>query len=697
MRHVSSSARALAPRLSLLREQRYRLHFLREDSRQTAVVMVAVGVAYFVSGANDFTVLRGSPLLGVSLASRCLLVVAVGVVLVLLRRARWPRQQGRAFDLALLATAICTSAVHLGKIPSGQIQGPLIGGATLLGLLYFAQRGPVVPRAIVGFVVTIAGVTLISLGNHEAALQPPARVVSVLALGVLNVVGALSARSFEENRRERFEAERRERHAREELAVKLRELAVEKERAEAMSRARTAFLAAMSHEFRTPMNAVIGLSDVLLDAPLAAEHHERVRVISHGVADVPHRVIWSMDPYADQADRETPPDTVNPSLWRQARLNQTNGLFKVCDGIYQVRAFDMSNMTIVESNNGIIIIDPLISCECAADALKLYREWVRSEDKPIVPVVGVIITHSHVDHFGGILGVLDGAVDNPDIVAPEGFMEHAVSENVYAGVAMSRRAQYMYGPYLTKGDKGQVDGGLGKGQSIGRVSIASPNVTIEKSGQRHTIDGIEIEFHMTPGAEAPAEFDFYFPKYNAFCAAENAVHTMHNIQTLRGAKVRDALLWSKYMNETLKRHGGTVDHLFASHHWPIRGKERIEGFLTRQRDMYRYLTTEGVTRQDADVTVMLTRSTLNGLIAGTLSPEDAMERGELKVFGDPGALARFVKLFSLLDNGVVDFAIVTPRPNAAKAWREITTPEGENSASPLKRKLRVLGKIPRGC
>lgn len=306
-------------------------------------------------------------------------------------------------------------------------------------------------------------------------------------------------------------------------------------------------------------------------------------------------VVWDMTPYAyqDPRLRIARPETVNPSLWRQSQLNQSNGLFEVCPGIYQVRAFDMSNMTIVESANGIIIIDPLISCECAEDALKLYYKWKGNQDKK---VVGCIFTHSHVDHFGGVLGVIKEEYLHETvklkIVAPEGFMEHAVSENVYAGVAMSRRAQYMYGPYLVPDAKGQVDGGLGKGQSIGRVSIATPTDSITTSGQVLPIDGVDILFHMTPGGEAPAEFDFYFPDFNAFCAAENAVHAMHNIQTLRGAKVRDALLWSKYLNETLhelQRSDRPVDHLFASHHWPIWGKDRIVEFLTKQRDMYRYL------------------------------------------------------------------------------------------------------------
>jgi alkyl sulfatase BDS1-like metallo-beta-lactamase superfamily hydrolase len=305
------------------------------------------------------------------------------------------------------------------------------------------------------------------------------------------------------------------------------------------------------------------------------------------------RPVWDLEPYKVflDDDPKAPPE-VNPSLWRQAKINLANGLYEVIeDRVYQIRAFDMSNMTIIRGKNGLIIIDPLISVECAADGLKLYREHFKC---PHARVTAVIFTHSHVDHFGGVLGVIDAAQlqdGSVEIVAPEGFLEHAVSENVYAGVAMTRRAQYMYGPYLDKGIRGQVDGGLGKGQSIGRVSIARPTKIIHSSNELLTLDGVDIEFHMTPGAEAPAEFDFYFPEFKAFCSAENATHTMHNIQTLRGARVRDALLWSKYMNEALQRYGDRTEVLFASHHWPVWNDTtgEVSRFLRQQRDMYRYL------------------------------------------------------------------------------------------------------------
>ncbi|TKD03803.1 alkyl/aryl-sulfatase [Polyangium fumosum] len=301
------------------------------------------------------------------------------------------------------------------------------------------------------------------------------------------------------------------------------------------------------------------------------------------------KTVWTLAPYMDQTRDAPCPPTVNPSLWRQARLNTMNGLFKVTEGFYQVRAFDMSNMTIIEGAEGLILIDPLISCECAADALRLYRELRK---RPDVKVKAVIYTHSHVDHFGGVCGVVDPEdvrAKRVEIVAPADFLEHAVSENVYAGVAMIRRAQYMYGPYLVAGPRGQIDSGLAKGQSIGRISIIAPTRTISRTGDTIELDGVRIEFHMTPGAEAPAEFDFYFPDHRVFCAAENATHTMHNIQTLRGARVRDALAWSKYLNEALDLFGDKTDVLFAQHHWPRWGQERITSFLSKQRDMYRYL------------------------------------------------------------------------------------------------------------
>ncbi|GAB4516428.1 MAG: alkyl sulfatase dimerization domain-containing protein [Haliangiales bacterium] len=306
-------------------------------------------------------------------------------------------------------------------------------------------------------------------------------------------------------------------------------------------------------------------------------------------------VVWSLAPYADQTVDAPAPDTVNPSLWRQARLNMINGLYKVEDGFYQVRAYDMSNMTIIEAPEGLIIIDPLISVECAAAALQLYRESTAKGARD--PVRGVIYTHSHIDHFGGVAGVVDKAsvvAGEVEIVAPNEFLEHAVSENIYAGVAMSRRAKYMYGPLLKQDSKGQVDGGLGKGQSVGTVSLIPPTRVITERRQHMKLAGMEIEFQLTPGAEAPAEMNFFFPEHGILCGAENITHNMHNLQTLRGARVRDPLAWSKYLNEALALFGSETRTMFMQHHWPVWGADNVKKLLRSQRDMFRYFNDQAL-------------------------------------------------------------------------------------------------------
>ena len=297
------------------------------------------------------------------------------------------------------------------------------------------------------------------------------------------------------------------------------------------------------------------------------------------------RVVWDADGWAF-VDGECP-DCVNPSLWRQSQLNVIHGLFEVCEGIYQVRGADLSNMTIVEGDEGVLVIDPLISTETAAAALALYRE--HRGDRP---VIGLLYTHSHVDHFGGSRGVVDQAdVDGGrvPVIAPEGFLGHAVSENVYAGGAMIRRATYMYGPLLEKGPAGQVGTGLGQGTSTGTISLIPPTLEITHTGQELTVDGIRIVFQMTPGTEAPAEMNFLFPDHRALCMAENATHNLHNVLTLRGALVRDPHVWASYLDEAIVLFAGEADVVFAQHHWPRWGAERIEDFLAKQRDLYGYI------------------------------------------------------------------------------------------------------------
>ena len=294
------------------------------------------------------------------------------------------------------------------------------------------------------------------------------------------------------------------------------------------------------------------------------------------------KVVWDLAVYS-YLDAECPP-TVNPSLWRQAQLCAKDGLFEVTAGIYQLRGFDLSNMTIVEGETGVIVIDPLISAECAAAGLALYRK-----NRGDRPVTGVIYTHSHADHFGGVNGVLPAGAGDVPILAPVGFLEHAVTENVYAGVAMNRRAAYMYGAVLDRSAIGQVSTGLGIATSAGSVGLLAPTIDITHTGQEEIVDGVRIVFQITPGTEAPAEMNFHFPDHRALCMAENATHNLHNLLTLRGALVRDPRIWSHYLNEAIELFAADTDTAFASHHWPTWGTENVVRFLSEQRDLYAYL------------------------------------------------------------------------------------------------------------
>jgi alkyl sulfatase BDS1-like metallo-beta-lactamase superfamily hydrolase len=277
------------------------------------------------------------------------------------------------------------------------------------------------------------------------------------------------------------------------------------------------------------------------------------------------------------------PETVHPSLWRQGQLTSKHGLYEVTDGIYQIRGFDLSNMTLVEGDDGVIVIDPLISTECAAAGLALYRE--HRGDRP---VTAVIYTHSHIDHFGGVLGVVDAETRVP-IVAPAGFLDHAIEENVYAGPAMLRRGSYYGGAGLEVSTSGTVGMGLGSIGSRGRVTLLAPTLDITETGQEEVLDGVRIRFQMTPGTEAPAEMNFCFPDRRALCMSENATHNLHNLLTLRGAVVRDARVWSRYLAEAIELFVDDLDVAFASHHWPTWGTDAIVEYLKEQRDLYAYL------------------------------------------------------------------------------------------------------------
>ena len=296
--------------------------------------------------------------------------------------------------------------------------------------------------------------------------------------------------------------------------------------------------------------------------------------------------VWSQKEYAF-LDTDQVPDTVNPSLWRQAQLNRRHGLFKVVDGLYQIRGLDASNMTLIEGKTGLIVVDPLLAVETARAGLDLYYQH-----RPRRPVVAVIYTHSHADHFGGVKGVVnepDVAAGKVTVIAPQGFTEHAVSENVIAGNAMRRRSQYQFGPLLPKGARGQVDAGLGKTVSLGTLSLITPNDLIKRSGETRHIDGVEIVFAMAPESEAPAEFYMYFPALRVLDMAEVATHNFHNLLPFRGAEVRDALAWSKYINEALVAFGDKSDVVIAQHQWPVFGGDRARNFLHKQRNLYKYV------------------------------------------------------------------------------------------------------------
>jgi alkyl sulfatase BDS1-like metallo-beta-lactamase superfamily hydrolase len=296
------------------------------------------------------------------------------------------------------------------------------------------------------------------------------------------------------------------------------------------------------------------------------------------------RVVWSLAPY-EFLREETAPLTVHPSLWRQSQLNMHHGLFKVVDGLYQVRGLDIANMTLVEGKTGLIVIDTLTSVEGARAGLELYFKH-----RGIRPIAAVIYTHTHTDHWGGVRGVVaeaDVKAGRVPIIAPDLFMEHAVSENVIAGNAMLRRAHYQFGPFLPKGPRGHVDCGLGKTMAAGTVSLLAPTDLILKTGEKRVIDGVEMVFQMAPETEAPAEMHIWLPALKALNLAENATHNFHNLLPFRGSMARDAFGWAKYINEALDMWGADAQVLLGQHHWPVWGNERVQTHLKQQRDLYK--------------------------------------------------------------------------------------------------------------
>ncbi|KAA1051623.1 alkyl/aryl-sulfatase [Pseudocitrobacter sp. 73] len=281
------------------------------------------------------------------------------------------------------------------------------------------------------------------------------------------------------------------------------------------------------------------------------------------------------------------PDTINPSLWRQSQVNGISGLFKVTDRMYQVRSQDISNITFIEGDTGIIVIDPLVTPNAAKASLDLYFKH-----RPQKPIVAVIYTHSHADHYGGVKGLVSEAdvkAGKVQIIAPEGFMEEAISENVLAGNIMSRRALYSYGLLLPHNAQGNIGNGLGVTLTTGDPTIIAPTRIITKTGQKLNIDGLDFEFLMAPGSEAPSEMHLYIPALKALCTAENSTHTLHNFYTLRGAKTRDTAKWTSYLNETLDKWGSQAEVLFMPHTWPVWGNQHINDYIGKYRDTIKYI------------------------------------------------------------------------------------------------------------
>ena len=331
----------------------------------------------------------------------------------------------------------------------------------------------------------------------------------------------------------------------------------------------------------------------LIDAPETLE-----------LKDEDGRMIWSQDAFAFLDDYEKAPDSVNPSLWENTINNHVYGLFEVADGIYQVRGYDMANLTVVKGDTGWIVFDTLMSVECSQAAMQLIEKNLGH-----FPVKAVVISHSHVDHFGGIAGVM-AAEDKADeklsieeqlasgkipVIAPAGFTEHAVKENVYAGKSMGRRSNYQYGILLKPGVTGKLAQGIGMGQSVGTISFMTPSYEIGESGERLTIDGVELEFQLTPGTEAPAEMNTWLPQHKALWMAENCTGTLHNLYTLRGAEVRDGAAWAGYITEAISLYGKDVEVTFQSHNWPHWGNDVVNDYMVNTAAVYKYINDQTLT------------------------------------------------------------------------------------------------------
>jgi alkyl sulfatase BDS1-like metallo-beta-lactamase superfamily hydrolase len=371
------------------------------------------------------------------------------------------------------------------------------------------------------------------------------------------------------------------------------------------------------------------------------------------------RPAWTMKPY-DFLKQSEPADSVNPSLWRQAQLNTIHGLFKVTERVYQVRGFDIANMTIIEGDTSLIIIDVLLTTETARAALELYYQH-----RPKKPVGTVIYSHSHGDHFGGVKGVIseaDVAAGKVQVLAPAGFLEAVAGESVMAGTAMSRRAQYQFGPLLPPGPRGHVDTGLGKKVAGGTVTLIAPTGTIDKTMEKRVIDGVEIVFQLAPGSEAPSEMLMYFPQFRVLDMAEDVTHNMHNLYTIRGSEVRDGNLWSRYISEAMETFGDRSDVIIAQHHWPVAGQARVVALMKKQRDMYKFINDQSLR--------LLNLGYTPGEIAETLRMPASLEQ-EWSARGYYGTLrhnakAVYQKYLGWYDGNPADLDPLPPTENARK-------------------------------
>ena len=385
-------------------------------------------------------------------------------------------------------------------------------------------------------------------------------------------------------------------------------------------------------------------------------------------------VIWSQEAYAFLDDYEKAPDQVNPSLWENTRNNHAYGLFEVVDGIYQVRGYDMANLTVVRGDTGWIVFDPLMSVECSQAAMELINENLGER-----PVVAVIISHPHVDHYGGIKGIMTEeqaadsslpiekqiASDGIPIIVPEGFTEHAVAENVYAGKAMTRRANYQYGVLLQPGLEGRMAMGIGNGQSTGTTSFIVPTYEITLTGETLTIDGVVLEFQLTPGTEAPAEMNTWLPQFNALWVAENCTGTLHNLYTLRGAEVRDGAAWSKYIVEAVARYGDKVEVTFQAHNWPHWGNDTVREYMLNTAAVYKYINDQTLTY----INLGYTSDEISNMIQ--LPPELAKNWYTRQYYGTVphDAKAVYQKYMGWYDANPVHLNPLEPTESAAK-WVE---------------------------